>query len=346
MSFLPVKVNAVLAISKEETANNIKTNMEQIPVWFDRAFYPNGFEAIICSAGPSLEKYVTEMNLKERMVHPNRSFLVFCVKHALPRLQAMGIEPDFCVILDGRPFDGESTHGINRKELFEKIPEKTIFLIASMSHHGYAKYLIDHGARVMGWHTEVEALKDFMHLIKEPVISGGTSSGTRSIAIAHSLGIRDVTLVGFDSCIHNPTPEQLKEKDKKGRVKYMPVELAISKMAPEDLQKINEALKVSTAGFDKDIVIKASAFKRFYTTGELMAQAQDFENLFKAPQFDIRYTVHDDGLVSHIFNNMPIPKRDNSFLSFFKEKLPKKNSTGDVKKRSVTLSDGDPEPVK
>jgi uncharacterized Rossmann fold enzyme len=350
MSFISQKVNAVLSITKEQTIQNIQDNLNTIPSWFDRSFYPNGYEAIIISAGPSLEKYVTELNLKERMVHPNRSFVVFCVKHALPRLMAMGIEPDFCVILDGRPFEEESTHGFNRKLLFERIPEKTIFLVASMSHTGYAKYLIDNGARVLGWHTEVDGLKDFIKegKVKGPVLSGGTSSGTRSISIAHALGCREITMVSFDSCIPDPTEEQLKEKDKKGRLKYMPVELPANKIAdPEMIQKIGKAVGDIVKEYP-GMIVNTLAFKKFYTTGELLAQAQDFETLFSDTRFDLQFKVYDDGIVSHLYTNMPIPKKDFSFIEYFKKACPKKDFRH-IKKRRVNLPDvvsDDSDPVK
>lgn len=320
--FLPKKVNVQLAINQEEVKRNIQTNLAQIPSWFGSLFYPNGYEAIIISAGPSLEKYVTELNLVERMQHPNRSFVVFCVKHALPRLLALGVEPDFCVILDGREFDDESTHGINRKTLFEKIPEKTIFWIASMSHPGYAKYLLSRGARVLGWHTAVDGLKDFP--IREPVISGGTSSGMRCIGIANALGIRDITLVGFDSCILDPTPEKLKEKDKKGRPKYIPVDLPVLRpSADPDQRTMIDTLEKTYK--DNGFVYVASLAKRFYTTGELLAQSQDFEQIFSNSSYDIKFTVLDDGIANHMFNNMSnVAKRGFSFVEYLKKLCPRK----------------------
>lgn len=321
-NFLPVKVNAVLSISKETTLNNIQQNLNTMNVWFDRMFYPNGFQAYIVSAGPSMEKYVTELNLKERMKNPNRSFVVFCVKHALPRLMAMGIEPDFCVILDGRDFDADSTHGINRKSLFEKIPKKTIFMVASMSNPGYAKHLKEQGARLLGWHTAVTGIEELGHLIKGPVIGGGTSSGTRCIAIAHTLGIRDVTLVGFDSCLHNPTKEELSALDEKGRKKYLKVDLPVKPVFSADQRTLLMAIEQM---YQKDGLVHQSVIaKPFWTTGELLAQAQDFESFFKSPTYDIKFRVMDDGLVSHIYNNMDGKiSRDGSFLEYFRNALPK-----------------------
>lgn len=342
--YLPAKVNVQLAVSKEEVKSNIETNMAQIPVWFDRLFYANGYEAIIISAGPSMEKYVEELNLAERMKHPHRTFVVFCVKHAYPRLMEMGIEPDFCVMLDGRPFDGESTHGFNRKELFKTVSSKTVFMVASMSHPGYAKYLMEHGGRVIGWHTEVDGLKEFHNKIKTPILSGGTSSGTRCISLAHGMGIREISLVGFDSCFNSSelTEENLKELDKKGRPKYLPVDLPITELDEERTKNIQEKVdEISGILEGTGIVFKGECHQRFYTTGELMAQAQDFEQVFTNPNFDIHFKVYDDGIVSHMFSTIPTKaKRGFSFINFFKKHVPKKEPNQKIPKvKAVPTSD-------
>ncbi len=320
-AYLPAKVNVQLAVDKEVVKENIRENLKVIPSWYSKLFYPNGFEAIIISAGPSMEKYVREINLKERMEHPGRSFVVFCVKHALPRLIDMGVIPDYCVLLDGRPFEGNSTHGIKRSELFTIIPDKTIFFVASMSHPGYAKHLLNNGARVLGWHTQVTGIDEFP--IKEPIINGGTSSGTRCIALAHAMGIRSITLLGFDSCVHNVTEADLNLKDEKGRPRYLPVDMPCKPTFTEEQTNLLGTLTESYA--QEGLIYGSTIAKRFYTTGELLAQTQDFESIFKAPSFDIQFTVLDDGLVNHMFHNMQgRQKRSFSFLEYFKEACPLK----------------------
>jgi hypothetical protein len=338
--YLPTKVQVVLAVSPEQVDLNIKTNLKQIPNWFGDLFYPNGYEAIIVSAGPSMEKYVEELNLKERMEKPDRTFVVFCVKHALPRLMAMGIEPDFCVILDGRPIDEDSTHGVNRVSLFEKIPDRTVFLIASMSNPGYANYLMTNGARVLGWHTAVDGIKKFQEqgIIREVVISGGTSSGTRCIGIANAMGIRDMTLVGFDSCIHDPTPEQLTMKDSKGRTKYLPIDLPVKNPLNFISDEEKYLIDIVTKGFEnRGLVYQSTLSKRFYSTGELIAQAQDFESILTNTMFDIKFKVLDDGLVNHMHNNLPnVSKRSYDFVSYIRSLCPRKNPS-QMPKKDVVL---------
>lgn len=338
-SFLTRKVNVVLSINQEEVNRNITENLKQIPNWFGEIFYPNGFRAFVISAGPSMEKYVEELNLKERLKDPKRDFVVFCVKHSLPRLLEMGVVPDFCVILDGRDVNQNSTHGISRIGLFKKIPDKTIFLVASMSHPGYAKYLMFNGARILGWHTAVQGLKEFQDkgmLGSVPIISGGTSSGTRCISIANALGIKDVTLIGFDSCIHNPTKEQLVERDDKGRIKYIPIDLPVKNPQADNRQR--EIIDELEAKYLKEgFVYQSTLSRRYHTTGELLAQSQDFETIFTNTMFDTKFTVLDDGIVSHMFNNMPnVVRRSYSFVEYLKNISPRRNISNHPR-RDITL---------
>jgi hypothetical protein len=307
-------------------------------VWYNKLFYPHSRQAYIISAGPSMEKYVTELNLVERMKNPSREFTVFCVKHSLPRLIKMGVNPDFCIILDGRSFDGVSTHGVHRKSLFETIPQETTFLVASMSHPDYAKYLIEHGANVMGWHTAVTGLEDFAQELQGTiVVNGGTSSGTRAISLAHNFGFRKITLVGFDSCIHDVTPETLNIKDDKGRPKYLPVDLPVKAvMTLEQQMKIMEITEMYAA---QGLVYNNSLSKRFFTTGELLAQAQDFEQVFGNTGFDVEFEVLDDGIVNHMFKGIgSATRRSHNYAEYFRNALPR-NNVRTVTKRTVELTD-------
>lgn len=338
--YLKQKVNVVLAIQPEEVKRNIDENLMNIPNWFGDMFYPNSHEAYIVSAGPSMEKYVKQLNLKERMENPERTFVVFCVKHALPRLLDMGIQPDFCVILDGRPIEAESTHGINRKSLFKKIPDKTIFFVASMSNPSYAQHLLTNGARVLGWHTQVTGIKDFQDkgIIKEPVISGGTSSGTRAICLATAMGMRSITLVGFDSCIFNITEEQMQELDAKGRPKYISTNLPVLNPTSFTESVEKELMDSLYSNFkNRGFILNSSLSKSFITTGELLAQAQDFEHIFSNSTIDCHFRVLDDGLVNHMFNNMPnVPKRSYDFVTYLRNLCPRKNLS-EVKKKEIIL---------
>ena len=81
-------------------------------------------------------------------------------------------------------------------------------------------------------------------------VTGGTCSAMRAIGMTHILGFRNFHLFGFDCNIPNVTPEMEKEETEDGKKKY---------------------LKVETNGV------------HFWTTGELLAMAQDCEKVFNDP---------------------------------------------------------------
>ena len=48
--------------------------------------------------------------------------MTMCVKHAYPGLIANGIKPKACILLDPRSIEGESTHGVKRKDFRVWVP--------------------------------------------------------------------------------------------------------------------------------------------------------------------------------------------------------------------------------
>ena len=101
------------------------------------------------------------------------------------------------------------------------------------------------------------------------LISGGTAAATRTIGMLDTLGYHNIHLFGFDCSIPNVTEEQKELKDEAGNPKYIHVE---------------------TGG------------KKFFTTGELLALAQDLEKMWEehALQLNIRY-YGKDSLVAQLW---------------------------------------------
>ena len=85
-----------------------------------------------------------------------------------PKLLEQGIDPFACVILDPRPIDGTSTHGVVRKDLFNKVDDKTLFLVASMTDPSVTKHLLSKDANIKGWQAYSDALRDMS--IKEKIV--------------------------------------------------------------------------------------------------------------------------------------------------------------------------------
>jgi len=274
---MPIVVTPKDSRPKDEIFLNIKENKKLIKDfnWLKHGRIHNE-TALIVSGGSSIDFNL----LKKKAREPNTK--IFCVKHSYPKLLEHGINPFICSILDPRPIDGISTHGVVRKDLFKKINKTTIFLVASMTDPSVTKYLIKKGANIKGWSAYSEALrdktvKDKLKIAKdtgieegETLVSGGTCAAMRTISIAHILGFRNFELFGFDCSVPEVTEEMKKEKTS-GKPKYFKVET-------------------------NDVY--------FWTTGELLAMAQDCEKLFDDKNMDMSIKVHGTNtLVSEVWKN-------------------------------------------
>ena len=260
-----LKIQPVTATPREEVVQHVAEHLKLIDKWIDKAKIDMRLNAHICSGGPSLEKYISQVEeIKEG--HPDKEFnKIWCVKHALPRLKAIGITPDYCVILDGRPFNEHSTHGELRSDLIKSASKDTVFFVASMTHPDYTHYLLENGYTVIGWHCLTDGLKDFGNVVKYAV-AGGTSSCVRTVGVAHTLGFRRGTIYGADS--------SLKERMPKGK-------------APKEY-------------FEAWVGLDANRVGPIPTTGELAAQSLDIERAIIDEGQDFELDVKCDGLVGEI----------------------------------------------
>ncbi len=241
-----LKIQSKNSADNKELMAHIHENMDMIQGWVEPC-WAHDKKALIVSAGSSLQRHLPKIKKKQK-----EGYEIFCIKHSLPVLVKAGINPTACVMLDPRPLAGYSTHGVKREELYETVSkDKTLFLVASMTNPSVTKHLFEQGLRVVGWHAAVTGL---VEVLRERQVSGcmvheGTSSATRSVGLLKMLGFRHIELVAFDSDVVEPTPEQKRERNVEGPLKYTQV--------------------VTETG---DV---------FWSTGELMAQVQDIKNLVK-----------------------------------------------------------------
>ncbi len=207
---------------------------------------------------------------KVRETQKKHNAKIWCVKHSYPRLLKEGIVPDACMILDPRSIDGISTHGVKRKDLFKDMNKDTTFYIASMTDEGVVDYILERTDNVKGFHAFTDALRDEAitdKFVVDPklgitpgssLVSGGTASATRTLGLLELLGYRNIHLFGFDCSV----PENAVKKDDKdemGNPRYMHVEIGGEK---------------------------------FWTTGELLALAQDLEKLFERKDYTLNLSFH------------------------------------------------------
>ena len=285
---VPIVVNPRDCVPKDYIRDNIRANMKLInkDTWVDKCVQHDG-KVILVSAGPCIDYDELKFTIRN---NPNAK--VMCVKHSYPKLLEQGIVPWGCVVLDPRHIDGTSTHGVVRKELFKNLNIKTKFFVASMTDPSVTQYLLDHNATIYGWHAFTESLReeaernqgiknnqikvlDELNLPEgSTLITGGTCAAMRTIGIMHTMGFRDIELFGFDCSLKDePTKEMLKEttgaEEEEPRPKYF----------------------------------KVGVGENFYwTTGELLAMAQDCEKVFSDKAMGILYKFHgQDTLVADLW---------------------------------------------
>ena len=293
---VPIHVTPKDCVPDQNLVSNIKKNIKLMDNWLEKG-RAHSDRVIIVSGGASTDwSHVKELSRKDNT-------RVVCVKHSYPHLLKHGIQPWGCVILDPRPLSGKSTHGIIRKSLFNKVDKNTIFFLASMTNPSVTRLLKKQGANLWGWHAFSETLRastDKNRPVRDNTIqvseefdippdttfiTGGTCAAMRAIGMMHILGFRTFDLFGYDCIIPEPSDKEKKKKERDGRPKYMNVTVDDHK---------------------------------FWTTGELLAMAQDCEKLFERDDVDMEITVHGENtLVKTLWNNSRMSK-----TKHYKEFLP------------------------
>lgn len=248
-------VKPVDSVDKGEQRQHIADNGKAIRKW-PSPCQAHGRVALLVSAGPTLEKFLPEIREKQAA-----GAVVFAVKHAFPTLKAAGINPDYTVILDPRPVDGNSTHGIKRTKLFKDAGKKDKFLVATMTHPSVRRALEAKGCQIYGWHAHTQGTAE-----NPPpefkiglVVGGGTCAATRMPMLAFVFGFRRFEFYGYDFFY----PEGTEQSQVK-----------------QNLMTIN----------------LGNNPRKFLTTGELIAAMQDLGNWNKwMLQNQLTVTFHGDG---------------------------------------------------
>jgi len=303
---VPIIVHPRDCVDKEYIQANIKENMSLINTnKFLGKCLPNEGEIIIVSGGHSVNFDKVKELMREK---PEAK--VICVKHSYPTLLENGIKPWACVVLDPRSIEGESTHGIIRKDLFKVVDPDTKFFVASMTDPSVTKYLIEKKADIYGWHAFTESLRNEKERETEiknqkitvmedlgipegaTLITGGTCAAMRTLGIMHTMGFRKFHLFGFDSSLKDkPTKEQQKEttgsEDEEPKPKFMQVSV-------------------------RD--------ETFWTTGELLAMAQDCEKIFNDTSMSLILDLHGENtLVNALWKLYLDERKIKSFTDVFNE---------------------------
>ena len=270
---IPIRVRPKDCMPDEHIHANIEANEKKLDKWIIKKGRLNNENVIIASGGPSLLKYIKDLKSYKKKTGAK----VVCVKHSLPVLLENNIVPWACMILDPRPVDGVSTHGVVRSTLFDNVPKATKFFVASMTDISVLDLLIKKKADIYGWHAYSDAIKEYEPLKKKMLVTGGTCAAMRALGLMFTLGFRKFKMYGFDSSF-DEEPKDKKAVDENNRKKYIHVGLG-------------------------------ATTEKFWTTGELLAMAQDFEELLGREDIDIDLDVQCGGLIQAIWNDKAQKKR-------------------------------------
>jgi len=167
-----------------------------------------------------------------------------------------------------------------------------------MTDPSVTEFLLKKGAEIHGWHAFTESLRDPEEQEKKiqnqsvkinpeigipegsTLITGGTCAAMRALGIMHTMGFRHFDLFGFDCSMEEPTKEQQKETT-----------------GAEDEEPKPKYFKVGVGG------------KNYWTTGELLAMAQDCERTFTNPPMEMNLNFFGTNtLVSSLWELQPKPK--------------------------------------
>jgi cephalosporin hydroxylase len=159
------------------------------------------------------------------------------------------------------------------QDFIENPDPRVKYFTSSMVHPTTIDRLIEKNANFWVYHAlvgagEQELLKQHG---KHMLIGGGSTAASRGMSVLHALGFRRFTCIAWDSCYWEK-PENSDEKLPDGNPKFY---------------------KVNVNGRD------------FWSDGQLLAQAQDFDRLMRDGHFyDV--DVRGDGMIPHIWNTMRI----------------------------------------
>ena len=276
---VPIVVHPRDCVPKDYIKNNIKSNMTLIdPKKWVTKHMAHQEKAILVSAGPYLDYGALKMFIKD-----NPDAKVLTVKHAYPHLIANDIKPWGCIILDPRPITGVSTHNVVRKDLFKNLDPDTNFFVASMTDPSVTNFFIAKQAKIWGWHAFTDSLREESEQgtqiqnqqVKVPddlgipkgatMITGGTCAAMRGIGILHTMGFRNIDLFGFDCCRDKPSKKEMTE--------------------------VTGDIEGGEVPKPKYIEVSVGE-KKYWTTGELLAMAQDCEKVFQDEGLEGVLTFH------------------------------------------------------
>ncbi len=225
MDFINLRIKANCILSEEGIYEHIRLALERnLPLHEEARQHDR--TAVLVGSGPSVKGQLESIREEMRLGHT-----IIAVKDAHDWLIENGIVPHYAVAVDPQE---------HRWNCFTKKHESVHYYIASQCHPAMFEHLKDR--HVILWHLYIKEGQDYPP--DSLLVTGGTTTGLRSITLFYSMGFRKFSLYGYDSCL----------TDGVLRVNGNSVEGA----------------------FD---IFVGNAKRRFTTTPEMAAQANEFQQL-------------------------------------------------------------------
>lgn len=188
-------------VEEAQLISNIKNALTLPFPWLQMIDAHNG-HAVIVGGGPSLRNHIDE--IRERQKHGQ---IIFATNNTYNYLVENGVIPDAHVMVDARE---------ENKEFIRPISD-SIHYYCSQCHPAVFEKVKD--KHVILWHSMDEGIQQYIgHDTGDPLIGGGSTVGMKAIALAWTLGYRQLHLYGMDSSYENGEnhayPQPLNDKDK------------------------------------------------------------------------------------------------------------------------------------
>lgn len=268
--FTEVKVSGDTNLTAKQAHANIEVNIRRgLPQVKPMRNYQK--PPIICGGGPSLKRYIKSIKKKwenGRKVVTMNGTHDFVLDH--------GITPSAQVVLDGRPF--------NVRFLRRPVQSCAYFLA---SHCDPSLFDALEGYDVTIFHT---GYRDSDHILKKyyydryMVVQGGSTVMLRTIFLLRTLGIVEMEIYGFDSCLFANKHHSYEQEE-------------------------NDEDPVVTIVPD----LKGEGRRKFYCSPWMVSQAMEFQEMIRGIGEHVKLAVHGPGLIAHMIRTgakVPVMKGD------------------------------------
>lgn len=225
--------------------------------------------AVLIGSGPSVRDQLDNIKREQR-----EGNTLIAVKDAHDWLLSEGVTPDYAIAVDPQE---------HRWNCFTNKKPGIKYYIASQCHPAMFEHL--EGCDVTLWHLYIKEGQTYPP--DSLLVTGGTTSGLRTVTLFYSMGFRKFKLYGYDSCLKN----------------------GILRL---DGRKVENTV---------DIFVGSSR-KKFTTTPEMAAQANEFQMLLKVLP-DVEISSFGDGIITTILEErQKVLKNDEaSFIHYGNETM-------------------------